>query len=147
MSSPDYRQANDRERARLRALVGRMSDADLGRPVTPEWSAADMLGHVAFWDARALMLARKLGQGAEWSEEDYERDEVDSLNGTVALLIKALPPRLVAETAVRLAEETDTLVARLPPEAMWPGAERSPLNCERWRHRAEHLDQIEASLA
>jgi DinB family protein len=139
-------EGNTRERERLQALVARMSDEDLARPATPEWSVADMLGHIAFWDARASMLAAKLERGFPWSEEDYERDEVDSLNGAVAVLIKALPPRLVAETAVRLAADADDLVSRLPAEKMWPQDQQSPLNCERSGHRAEHLDQIEAAL-
>jgi mycothiol maleylpyruvate isomerase-like protein len=139
-------EGNARELQRLRSLVARLSDDDLGLPVTPEWSVADMLGHIAFWDARASMLGQKLESGVPWSAEDHEGEEVDSLNGAVAVLIKALPPRLVAETAVRLAESTDALVARLPAERMWPQDDGSPLNCERSGHRAEHLDQIEAAL-
>lgn len=141
-----YIEENARELARLRALVERLSDAHLNQPVTPEWSVADMLGHLAFWDARASMLAQKLAGGIAWSAEDQEAEEVDSLNGVVAVLIKALPPRLVAETAVRIAESTDALVAGLPAEQMWPQAEGSPLNSFRSSHRAEHLDQIEAAL-
>ena len=139
-------ETNARELARLRDLVGRLSDADLARPVTPEWSVADMLGHIAFWDGRASMLAQKLERGFAWSAEDYETAEVDSLNAAVAVLIKALPPRLCAELALRLADDADARVARLPPQKMWPDDSQSPLNCERSGHRAEHLDQIEAAL-
>ena len=45
---------NTRERERLRALVARLTDDDLRRPVTDLWTVADMLGHLAFWDARPL---------------------------------------------------------------------------------------------
>jgi len=131
---------------RLRSLVSRLSDADLARPVTPEWSVADMLGHVAFWDGRAAMLAQKLAAGVDWSAEDYEAEDVDSLNAAVAVLIKALPPRVVAEVAVAVAEDVDARVAALPAARMWPQEDSSPLNCERFRHRAEHLDEIEAAL-
>src|SRR5215469_7419579 len=51
---------NTRERERLRALVARLTDDDLRRPVTDRWTVADMLGHLAFWDAYALSLAEKL---------------------------------------------------------------------------------------
>lgn len=138
---------NAGERERLRRLVARLSDADLGRPVTPEWSVADMLGHVAFWDGRASMLAQKLAAGAEWTAEDYEAEDVESLNAAVAVLIKALPPRVVAEASVALAEDVDSRVAALPAGKMWPQADRCPLNCERFHHRAEHLDAIEAALS
>jgi hypothetical protein len=139
--------ANTKERERLRALVARLADADLVRPVTAEWSAADMLGHLAFWDGRASMLAAKLAAGTPWAQEDHETAEVDSLNAAVTVLIKTLPPRLVAETALRLASDADSRVAQLPPERMWPQDGSSPLNCERWRHRAEHLEQMEAALS
>lgn len=141
-----YTEENDRERARLTALVEGLSDADLSKPVTPEWSIADMLGHIAFWDGRASMLAKKLAAGQGWSKEDYETDEVDSLNAAAAELLKRLPPRQVAELALEMAADADARVARLPAEKMWPQDRESPLNCERSGHRAEHLDQIEAAL-
>lgn len=142
----DYTAVNDRERERLRALVAGLDDCDLDRPVTPEWSVADMLGHIAFWDARASMLAQKLERGEPWVPEDHETEDVESLNDTVAIVVKALPPRLCADLAVRLAEDADRRVAGLPAESMWPRDPSSPLNCERSGHRAEHLDQIEAAL-
>jgi mycothiol maleylpyruvate isomerase-like protein len=137
---------NARELDRLRMLVARLTDSDLTRSVTPEWSVADMLGHVAFWDARASALAAKLERGIPFTDSDYEPEDVDVLNTAAARLVKALPPRDAAELAVRLAEEVDARIAKLPPEQMWPQAERSPLNAFRSSHRREHLDQIEAAL-
>lgn len=141
-----YTEENDRERARLKALVDSLTDADLSKPVTPEWSVADMLGHIVFWDGRASMLAKKLAAGSAWSKEDYETEEVDSLNGAVAELLQRLPRRMVANLALEMAADADERVAGLPAERMWPQDRESPLNCERSGHRAEHLDQIEAAL-
>ena len=39
--------ANDAERARLRALVNRLSDADLARPMPGGWTVASVLGVTA----------------------------------------------------------------------------------------------------
>jgi len=55
-----YVEENTRERERLRTLVERLSDVELRRPVNDYWTVAAVLGHIAFWDARALVLAEKL---------------------------------------------------------------------------------------
>jgi hypothetical protein len=48
---------NDAERARLAALIARLTDEDLIRPLpSGEWTVADTLGHLAFYDRRAQVL-------------------------------------------------------------------------------------------
>lgn len=54
-----------------------------------------------------------------------------------------IAPRVAAQFALRTAEETDALAARLPLDRLWPGDPDSPARGE---HRAEHLDEIEAVL-
>ena len=51
-----YVAENDAARERLRALVGRLSDGDLGRPMDAGWTVAGVLAHVAFWDQRIVVL-------------------------------------------------------------------------------------------
>jgi hypothetical protein len=146
MAEVDHRSENRRELERLRALVAGLGAGELATPITPEWSVADVLGHLAFWDARALLLAQKLQRGEPWIESDYETDEVDVLNGAVFRLIRAIEPAAVAELALSTAAEVDAAVADLPRDRMWPYASHSPLNCLRAGHRGEHLDQVEAAL-
>ena len=55
----DFEQDNARELQRLRDLAERLSDDDLRRPVNERWTVAAVLGHVAFWDARAIYLAER----------------------------------------------------------------------------------------
>src|SRR3990172_1285410 len=55
-TDPTLRAKNAREGLRLKALVARLSDADLGRPVGHGWTVADTLVHLAFWDLRAVTL-------------------------------------------------------------------------------------------
>ena len=138
---------NTRERERLRALVARLSDDDLRRTVTDRWTVADVLGHLAFWDARALSLAAKLEAGVPFSAADHESEDVDPINAAVHALLLPLPPRQVAELALTLAEETDRRVATLDPQRLWPEDPGSPLNPLRASHRAEHLDHIESALS
>jgi hypothetical protein len=141
-----YVEANTRERERLRALVERLSEDELSISVNPEWTVAGVLGHIAFWDGRALVLGRKLERGEPFTEADAEPEDVDWINDAARPLILAIPPGDLARLALRVAEETDRLVATLPPDRMWPAEPSSPLNPVRAEHRGEHLDEIEAAL-
>lgn len=145
-SDDQFVEANTRERERLRALVDRLTEDDLRRPVTEGWNIAEMLGHVAFWDARAVYLGEKIEQGAPFSPADDEPDDVDAINGAVHALLRGLAPREVAQLASRLAEEADRLVSSVDPQRLWPQDPNSPLNPLRAAHRGEHLDQIESVL-
>ena len=141
-----YVEENARELERVRALVVRLSDDELRRPVNQYWTVAGVLGHIAFWDARVLSLADKLDRSVPFSPSDTEPEDVDWINDASRPLIHAVPPREVAELAVHLAEETDRRVATLPPDRLWPGDPDSPLYALRAAHRGEHLDDIEAAL-
>ncbi len=145
-SDRPYIEDNDRERERLRALIAEAGDEELGRPVNPEWTVAGVLGHVAFWDARALLLGRKLERGVPFSPSDDEPEDVDWINDATRPFLHAMDPRELAELALGLAEETDGLMASLDPARMYPSDESSPLNALRASHRGEHLDEIEAAL-
>jgi hypothetical protein len=147
MSADDsFNEENTRERERLRSLVERLSDDDLRRPMYGDWTVAGVLGHMAFWDARVLVLGGKIARGEALLPDDDEPENVDWINDSARLLIDAIEPRAVAELALRLAEETDALVASLDPARMYPADESSPVNALRASHRAEHLDDIEAAL-
>lgn len=140
-----YIDANNRERERLRALVERLDDDALTAPVNEYWTVAAVLGHIAYWDIRVLVLAEKIDRGEPWSPGDAE-PEGDWLNDSTRPLIHAIAPRAAAELALRTAEQCDALVAELPLDRMWPGDSDSPISASRWEHRREHLDEIEAAL-
>ena len=140
-----YAADNARELERLRALVLTLSDQDLGSMVNEYWTVAGVLGHMAFWDGCALFLAGKLQR--EGALTPSEPENVDWINDSTRPLIHAIPPRQAAEVALRIAEETDELVASLSPELVAKIDANSPLNPVRAHHRGEHLDEIEAALA
>jgi DinB family protein len=140
-----YIEANTRERERLRSLVERLDDDALVAPVNEFWTVAGVLGHVAYWDIRVLVLADKIARGDPWAAGDAEPDG-DWLNDSTRPLIHAIAPRKAAELALQIAEQCDALVAELPLERMWPADAESPINAGRWEHRSEHLDEIEAAL-
>jgi len=137
---------NSHELARMKALVSRLTDRELATMVNEYWSVAGVLGHVAFWDGRALFLAGKLARGEPFTPSEDEPENVDWINDSARPLIHAVPPRAMAELAIAIAAETDDLVASLPVEVVAKLDELSPLNPVRANHRREHVDEIEAAL-
>lgn len=130
----------------MRALVSRLSDRQLGAMVNEYWSVAGVLGHLAFWDGRALYLARKLQRREPSKASENEPEDVDWINDSSRPLIHAIAPRALADLAVSIAEETDELLASLPDELLAGLDENSALNPVRAGHRGEHLDEIEAAI-
>jgi len=144
-----YIAKNDHERARLRALVDRLSEEELRTKVNAEWTVAGVLAHAAFWDARAQFLAGLIQRGEPFGESHREPEDPSWINDSTRPLLHAIAPREAARTALRIAEETDAAVAVLSDEQLartWPGDPNSPLNTVRANHRSEHLDEIEAAL-
>ncbi len=140
-----YIAANRHQLERLRALVERLDDATLSTPVNEYWTVAGVLGHMAYWDSRFMVLGDKVDRGDPWVPGDAEPDG-DWLNDSTRPLLHAIAPRAAAELAVRTAEECDALAARLPLDRLWPDDPDSPINPARGEHRGEHLDEIEAIL-
>jgi hypothetical protein len=140
-----YIDPNNRERERLRTLVEALDDDALTTPVNEYWTVAGVLGHIAFWDVRVLVFADKIDRGEPWVPSDDE-PEGDWLNDSTRPLIHAIAPRAAAQLAVRIAEETDARVAKLPLDRLFPRDPKSPVYAVRADHRGEHLDEIEAAL-
>lgn len=136
----------DVERERLRALVARLSDDELRRPMPAGWTLSGVLAHVAYWDARAIYFLNKWGPDGEPSV--YEPEDTDSANESAKPLCLALPPRSAAQLALRLAEEADGKVRALSDGmlARIRAKGNPPFNLSRGSHRKEHLDDIERAL-
>ena len=137
----------DQERERLRALVARSSERDLGRSMPAGWTVAGVLAHIAFWDARAVYWLDKWAAGA--APTPYEPEDTEAVNESAKPLCLALPPRDAANLAMRLAEEADGKVRALSDSTLAKvhAMETPPFNLSRAIHRKEHLDEIESVLA
>lgn len=141
-----YIKENDRERARLKRLVARLTDAELARPMPGGWTVAGVLEHAALWDQRVVVLFERWRTTG--TEPDPEPDDVDWINDAPKPMLLAVAPRRAAELAVAIAEAADATVAALSDEMIAKNqASRGQLNLVRAQHRAEHIDQIEAALA
>ena len=146
--APSYVTENNHERARLRALVDRLSDGELARPLDAGWTVGGVLAHLAFWDQRSLILIErweKDGPGAVPRSID-ERD-VDWINDSAKALCLALPPRAAARLAVAVADAVDRRVEMLSAELIAANAAAGgPINLLRAEHRREHVDEIERAV-
>jgi uncharacterized damage-inducible protein DinB len=133
----------DAERVRLRALVARLSDADLARVMPGGWTVSAVLAHAAYWDARAIYWLDKWARGD--APAPYEHENVEAVNDAAKPLCLALPPRTAADLALRMAEEADGKVKALSDAmlAMIRATGGPPFNLSRAIHRREHLDDIE----
>lgn len=145
MDDRQYIQVNDREHERLREFINRLDDDALAAPANEYWTVAGVLGHIAYWDIRLLVLAEKIDRGEPWAPGDAEPDG-DWLNDSTRPIIHAIAPRAAAELALRIAEETDARVAELPLDRMAPLDPDSPVYPARGEHRGEHLDELERAL-
>jgi mycothiol maleylpyruvate isomerase-like protein len=141
-----YVARNNAERARLEALVGRLGDGDLRRPLTAGWTVAGVLAHLAFWDQRAyILLDRWQREGVAPAPDDGAH--VDWINDAAKPMFLALAPRQAAELAVAIAEATDRKAESLSDELVARNAELgTPVELVRANHRQEHLDEIEQAL-
>jgi len=136
---------NATQLARLRALVARASDADLSRAMPDGWTVASVLGHVAFWDQRALILIERWRRDA--ADAPGPIVDVDWINDASKPLALAIPPRRAAELAVAAAEAVDHVVSGLPDDFVARNAAAAhPISLDRAAHRREHLDEIEHVL-
>ena len=109
-----YIAENAAELRRLRALVERLSDADLARPTPGGWTVAASLAHVAFWDQRILFWLDRWERGE--SPRQLEEADIDWINDAGKPLCLALPPRVAARLTVEIAEEVDRRLAALSDE-------------------------------
>ncbi len=144
-----YVAENNAQRERLRALVARLSDEELCRPLSAGWTVAGVLAHLAFWDQRALVLIERWEQGGPASTlRRIDPLDVDWINDAAKALCLALPPRTAAQLAVATAEAVDRKVEALAADLFAANAPAgNPINLVRSEHRREHLDEIERLLA
>ena len=139
---------NTATRERLRAVVVRVGDAELARPLGDGRTIATILGHVAFWDQRVLVLLERWRRGdAHPTPADAEPEDVDWINDATHTFLLAIPPRELAQLALRTAEEVDRQVEHVSPELVAAIHNAGdPIGLARFYHRGEHLDEIEQLL-
>ena len=141
-----YVAKNEAERRRLETLVRTLDDAALSRPMDAGWTVAGVLGHLAFWDQRIVVLADLLRRGQ--AVPTGQADDVDWINDATKPLLLATPVRRLAETALTIAAAADRAVEGLSDAQLERNAALgTPINLLRAEHRREHLDDVDRVLA
>src|SRR5207245_9315431 len=93
---------------RFKAVVTRLSDPVLRRPLGEGWTVFTALAHMAFWDRRALGMLERWEHG----EAPSPADPV-GLNAALLPEWLALPPHEAVRLVVEAAEVVDRKAAAL----------------------------------
>lgn len=134
-------EANEQSRQRLQAVIERLSDAQLSTPMSNDWTPAAYLAHVAFFDRRALELARRFTSANEVRESPID---VHVINDALLPQWRLIDPRAAVQEAVAAAEATDAAIAGLAPDVVERVQALDAFALNRANHRNLHLDEIEA---
>lgn len=129
---------------RLSALVGRMNDEDLTRPMEAGWTPAAVLGHLAFWDMRIVILLKKWESEGAVSASAVDGDVINEVSRRLLL---AIPPRAAAALALEWAQAANQVIASLSPTVAADVREKAPnVRLDRTHHRRAHVEEIEKML-
>ncbi len=143
MSDVRYTAVNASERARLVALVVKLSDDDLQRPVGHGWTVGATLAHLAYWEQRNLAALEEWEAGGP----PVPSLGADELNDQMLPQWLAAPAAEVQREAINAAAATDARIDALAPELVQSILAVRPRTIIRAMHRREHLDEIERALA
>ena len=140
----DVNARNRTSRERLVAVVAQLGDRDI--KIDGGWTAAGLLGHLAFWDGMALArLDRHLREGAPL--ELQTETIADHINDAAMPQWLDTPTAVAGRRAIAAATKIEATVAGLPPEVLdRVKALGKAFMIDRSAHRKEHLDQIERAL-
>ena len=141
-----YVAENAAERARLKAIVARLTDADLARPLSQDWTVGVGLMHLAFWDGLSLAKFEEWERTGEVQIPPL-RDMVDGINQAMGPWWRTIAPAQVKHAVVAAAEAVDHQAATLPAPIIEAILALRPQSLRRANHRRQHLDQIERALA
>jgi hypothetical protein len=141
-----YVTENEAERARLKAIVARLTDADMARAMSEQWTVGVGLMHLAFWDGLSL------AKFEEWErtgkvEIPPMRDMVDGINHAMLPWWRTVAPAQIRHAVVAAAEAVDRKAETLPTPIIEAIVALRPRTLRRAIHRRQHLDQIERALA
>jgi hypothetical protein len=142
-----YSKQNAESRRRLERLVHRLSEQDLARSTDYGWTVSALLGHLAFWDQRVLVILRR------WREDGFDPSPIDAgaVNDSLRVICQALEPRTAIELCLSSAAEVDAELETLTPELVQQMEEHAAATDTQFRmnrslHRDGHLNDIEALL-
>ena len=134
-------QSNSRATTRLRDLVSRLDESAMSRSLGGGWTVAFALVHLAFWDVRQDAALQRYMRGDEFPAEDV------TTNATLEAIASLFDAGEAGAIAVRAAEQLDATLEALTGDQLESLRQTGfAYAIERWRHREDHVAQIEAVL-
>jgi hypothetical protein len=83
--------------------------------VTPEWSAKDLLPHLAYWERAAAEEIREF-EAERWPAKKRTRGQMERINREVISANRATPQHLLREELILAGTEIATAMGRAPEE-------------------------------
>jgi hypothetical protein len=136
---------NREQTERLRAMQG-WSDEALARRVGEHWTVGVVLAHIAYWDSRTLAvleLAVRHGLPRAW----WTPAEAGAVNDARLQIWLAIPPREALRQAIQTAEILDLVISELPAPIVEAVTVERARSFDRYRHRGDHLDEVDRAVA
>ncbi len=128
---------------RLRKLVARLKETDMGRRVGADWTVAVALAHLAFWDRRVQFVLDRTQKAGKLSPVEIDTTVNDLLLPTW----ESVPGKEAARLAIQTAEALDQQLAAFPADLLDQVNQHNPRWVDRSLHRNEHLDEVDKSLS
>lgn len=142
-----YVEENAAARARILALAARATEAQMAELLDGGWTIGAELAHLAFWDrVHTARLRGALEAGGDLPAR-LSPEAVDALNDSGLHGWRLIPSEAAISLFAEASSEVDAYLATLAPEVIEriraAGLDR---HVDRFRHRTEHGDAIEAAL-
>jgi hypothetical protein len=137
--SHPYSAENSAAREQLKAYITGLTEAELNHPMPAGWTVAAVLGHLAFWDIRALTLI------AKWQKEGIGSSPIDTdiINEATRPLCLAIPPLAAVELVITAADAVDQAINALNLEMITEiETNGKTVLLNRSKHRRMHMAEI-----
>ena len=142
-----YAEQNAQSRRRLESIVHKLSEADFARSTDYGWTIPALLGHLAFWDQRMVVILKR------WKEQGFDPSPMDAaaVNDALRIICHALEPRTAIELSLSAAKQIDAELETLTPNFVKQIEEHAQATDTQFRmnrslHRDGHLNDIETLL-
>ncbi len=136
---------NDLARTRIADLLVRLTDEDINRSVSPDWTVGAALMHVAFWDRQWLLKLDEFERTGEVQIPPMN-EFVHVVNEWMLPWWRAFTPDQVRHETISAAAKVDHKIATLPESLAQTILSQRPRSVSRSIHRNEHADEIEQVL-
>lgn len=144
----DIEERNRLSLDRLLEVSDALSEDELLRVIDPPWTAAALFAHIAFWDR--FTHARWLHAAGSGIDMPIATDDtaMELVNEAALPEWTVIPPSIAIRDCLSTARALDTFIGSLDPAALSRVvADGRPRLVDRFIHRREHLETIEAAFA